>query len=127
MTLPRAIETDQRSTGEGEIQAWLAGGSRTGTFAFWDTTINVPERFASKWSDNGTSGSFEVYRTISRVPAAATQATTSPAQIRTIASLRLEKLINEERDASHIDDDCIAFADASVRDAFTLIRRHNLS
>ena len=79
------------------------------------------------WSSKGTGGSFPVYAAISRAPATAGVANATPAQIRTIGSIRLEKLINEEKDASQIEDDCILYADASVRDALALIRRFNLS
>jgi hypothetical protein len=121
------IETEQRSTGEGHVQAWLAGASRQGTFAVSESSIDVPESFAAKWNSHATGGSFPMYTAISRAPGATGSAKASSAQVRTIASLRLERLVNEERLASQIDDDCVDYADAAVRDALTLVGRSNLS
>ena len=125
MTVPQLIDVDPKSTGEGVVPYWLSEISRVATGAMDRSEIKVPDCFAAKWSLHGTGGSLELYKAISHAPSTAGLPDT--AEIRTINSLKLEKRVSLERDSTQIDEDFLRYADAAVRDALSVIRRHNLS
>ncbi|MEY9494520.1 hypothetical protein ABIF33_003540 [Bradyrhizobium elkanii] len=119
MTIPQLIEVDSRSTGESQ-PTWFSETSpaATGYFAIKEARISSPPA-------RGTGGSYQISASISH--AQSTGEIAAGAQIRSISSLKLEKLVSFERNSTDIDEECVGYADAAVREAISVIRRHNLS